>query len=364
MWYGWIPKLGGRLPSFRPPIDQTAALQKREQSVAVICEAYPEETFEEISHIHFKDLHFNDRTIFDSYSIDEQKGEDAQGDQQQGAPLKINGKHLVDIFFSTRNEPKYLILWSSISPDQPLATAKIETFDRTTGMVGFTVVRVRVDAPDDQGTGEQQLSRDFIPRQFYRVIRDCYHSHIWTDGDFGVFPERADGQEEAAENIWDKYLQTVIKYKYFLRKIFFGTRVSAPEKWLWAEQICAMGIGETTFAESLAHNLLEDELTRNSNTRSCSRVAESFSNIRHLMESKKSSLQRMEATKKEKEESKVNKITLIFTFLGAVAATFYPLSKDMKTLLALVVSLVVGVLVIGAFVWFTQRRYFRNFPEE
>jgi len=74
-------------------------------------------------------------------------------------------------------------------------------FDWETGIVEF-----QINTQSDYNV--------WFSKHIYKIIRDIYHSHIWTTGDFGIRPVNSDNKANAIKILWRKYYEKCIIIGY------------------------------------------------------------------------------------------------------------------------------------------------------
>lgn len=156
-----------------------------------------------------------------------------------------------------------------------LSLSLINKLDIRNGMVAYEIHLPRTQSNIHGGAIRQKIHA----KHHYKYIRDIYHVHMWTNGDFGVLPVEAPDEDRAAREIWKRYFAKDI-FHYHHNDIFAAIRstdgISLRKDWLLITKLCSKAKGEVIYSRALAEMVLPEE-ERYINA--ASRGMESFENL-------------------------------------------------------------------------------------
>lgn len=196
--------------------------------------------------------------------------------------------------------------------------AKLCHFCDISGIIGFVV-------KTNNGVSDPH-QEEIHANHHFKFIRDLYHQHIWTEGDFEIFPVHVSDPTTAVETILDRYFfqNMFVDYPRFLQNLkrnfsIFSTAKALEDSLL----LCHKAAGEALFALTLAnHTNAAEEYQL-----AVQRGADSFCSMAKML--------------KEKLEMSTNKTmkAIAFNTLVVTALSFFVAIKDVSLYVSVSLSL-------------------------
>lgn len=154
----------------------------------------------------------------------------------------------VYVYIDKQSNPTHLVVRKARGNGDVVSLSKLHYFCHDSGMISFDLC-----AFED---GRESSCLRPHAQQHFKIIRDIYHQHIWTNGDFDVFPIEADDPKIAADKIWDQFsIKLFVDYPRFIHESIVRNKdFKLTYRWKDTIELCHKAAGESMYALALAEH--------------------------------------------------------------------------------------------------------------